>query len=145
MTLNLSGGREPRLLWGISSSNHSEFLGDLADDPAVANLLKNSACPISLSAPGNGTEAIKVINGASTEHRRPSFNADDLLNTTQCESRGGVSRSTTSRDIAGSPVEADCASTRRTNGWTTSQRYVGGYSKLFESKISLKVLHSVYR
>lgn len=134
MTLNLSGGREPRLLWGISSSNPSEFLGELADDPAVANLLKNSACPLGLSAPGNGTEAIKAINGGSiaTEHRRSSFNADDLLNTTPCESRSGVSRSTgRDRAGAGSPpvlVEADCASTpRRTNGWTASQRYVGGH------------------
>ena len=143
MTLNLSGGREPRLSWGISSSNPNEFLGDLADDPAVASLLKNSACPISLSAPGNGTGAIKVINGGSTEHRRSSFNADELLNTTQCESRGSISR-TTSRDTAGSPVEADCATTRRTNGWTTSQRYVGVYSKPFELKISLKALRSVY-
>ena len=133
MTLNLSGGREPRLLWGISGSNvnPSDLLGDLADDPAVANLLKNSACPISLSAttPGvNGTtEAIKVLNGGSSEHRRSSFNADDLLNTSaQCESRGGVSRTTssTSRDTARSPMEAGCATTtRRTNGWQTYHRY----------------------
>ena len=132
MTLNLSGGREPRLSWGISSSNPNEFLGDLANDPAVANLLKNSACPISLSTPGNGTEAIKVINGGSIEHRRSSFCADELLNTTPCERRGSVSL-TTSHDTAGSPVEADCASTtRRTNGWMASPRYVGGYNKLFE-------------
>ena len=128
MTLNLSGGREPRLLWGISSSNvnPSDFLGDLADDPAVANLLKNSGCPISLSTtPGNGTtEAIKVLNGGSSEHRRSSFNADQLLNTSvQCESRGGVSR-TASRDTARSLMEAGCATTRRTNGWPASQRYV---------------------
>ena len=131
MTLNLSGGREPRLLWGISGSNvnPSDLLGDLADDPAVANLLKNSACPISLSTttPGvNGTtEAIKVLNGGSSEHRQSSFNADDLLNTSaQCESRGGVSRTSTSRDTARSPMEAGCATTmRRTNGWPAYQRY----------------------
>ena len=131
MTLNLSGGREPRLSWGISSANPNEFLGELANDPAVANLLKNSSYPISLSPAGNG-EAIKV-NGGSIEHRRSPFSADDLLNTTtQCEGRGDLSRTTT-YGTTGSPrlVEADCARTleitRKSNGWTSTARYVGGY------------------
>ena len=126
MTLDFPGGREPRLSWGISSSNPSEFLGDIASDPSVSNLLKSSPCrPITFSTPGAEAQ-IKVNDDDQIEDRRSPFCADELLNTKQCKTRDSV----LSHGTTGSPVEADCATSLlkeaplRTNGWTMSQRYV---------------------
>ena len=92
MTLNLSG--RDGLTWGLSSANVDidGFLGDFANKPAVANLLKNSI------SKGRASPEPKP----SGAERRGSFSGE-RLDTSYCEHYEGMTR-TNSKTV--SPAES---------------------------------------
>ena len=128
MTVNLSGGREG-LSWGLdlSSADPGQFLGDLANDPAVASLLNNS---FSTSLSPTDSEAFKVKKKATDSLREfyPANEEDRLTAHCEAREREGAGRSTGS--VSGATVDrTHCSRTRgdlervrtrtTSNGWNS--------------------------
>ena len=126
MTLNLSGGREG-LPWGLGLSNTDpgQFLGDLASDPAIANLLKNSF-PSSVSPADS--ETFNIVKRKGTDGSlRDSYHTreEEDQHTTRY---GDIERDSVAADSV-TDVTVECARTsidperarKTSNGWSTAR------------------------
>lgn len=127
MTLNLSGGREG-LPWGLGLSNadSGQFLGDLASDPAIANLLKNSFSS-SVSPADSDTFNVKRKGADSLRESYQTREEEDQHATRY----GDIERDSVAADsVTDVTVEmTHCARTsidherarRTSNGWSTAR------------------------
>ena len=123
MTLNLSGGREQGLAWGLSSTDPSQFLGDLANDPAVANLFKNSfsrSLPDDLNSNSETKGRDKETRCLIDEREWNTAPAAHL------EGRKSFVRSTkgfadSTMNYGGTVVEERASTRPRSNGWTSNR------------------------
>lgn len=132
MTLNLSGGREQGLTWGLSSADPNPFLDDLANDRTMASFLKSSYKKTMSGDFNSSSKAVyKVVGSRDSETVSSTVDVQrQQRGVDQNGRRANIVDAT--KSLADSTSDgADCQvkfhrgderTKARSNGWTTSRR-----------------------